>query len=95
MESGGVPIRQWVMERFESMDARIRSNHDTIRELRSSKETDGRKLVRIEEQLKDLGNDMAEMKSTMKWILRGIIGAIGVGLMFVVAVASLIVQAAG
>jgi hypothetical protein len=46
----------------------------------------------------ELGNireDIAELKTDMKWIKRGLFGAIAVGLMFVVAVATLIVQVAG
>jgi hypothetical protein len=94
MEAGGIPLRDWIADRFKNYDARIRSNHDRVADQQRELNTQGRSLVKIEEQLKDQGEDIAEMKNDMKWIKRGLFGAIAVGLMFTVAVSTLVIQVA-
>lgn len=81
-------------ERMKSLDARTRSNHESIRESREKQEVEGKALVRIEGRLNEQATDIAEMRTDMKWIKRGLFGAIAVGLMFTVAVATLVVQVA-
>lgn len=83
-----------IEERIRSYDSRIRSNHDNIGKAHDRISRQGEGLIRIEAKLDEQAADIAEMKQTMKWIVRGLFGAIAVGLMFVVAVASLVVQAA-
>lgn len=94
MEASGITLRQWITERFDQFDARTKSNHDAIADLRRSGGKRQEKIIKMESTLEDLSDDIAEMKNTMKWIVRGLFGAIAVGLMFVVAVASLVLQAA-
>jgi hypothetical protein len=94
MEAGGIPLRQWIEQRFDDYNTRIKSNHDSVVELRKKQGTQGESLIRIEEQLDDQGHDIEEMKNDLKWIKRGIFGAIAVGLMFTIAVANLVVQVA-
>lgn len=94
MEGNGITLRQWVQDRFESYDARIKSVHDGLGDSRKEINNQGRSLVKIEEQLNDQREDIAEMKNDLKWIKRGIFGAIAVGLMFTIAVANLVVQVA-
>lgn len=79
-------------ERQRSADTRIRSVHDGLAKLREEKEKQGRALVRIEGQLEEQANDISDLKKILTRILWGLFGAIGVGLMFVVAVATLIIQ---
>ena len=81
-------------ELMKSLDARTRSNHDSIRQAREKQGVQSEGLVRIEGRLGEQANDIAEMKTDMKWIKRGLFGAIAVGLMFTVAVATLVVQVA-
>jgi predicted nucleic acid-binding Zn-ribbon protein len=94
MEARGLSV-EVLNERFNTLHARTKSHHDSISKLREEKELQGKALVRMEEQLENQGEDIAEMKKTMTWIVRGLFGAIAVGLMFVVAVVTLIVQVAG
>lgn len=91
----GVTLREWLNDRFENIDSRIKSNHDSIAKQRSRTGKQQEKIIEMEGALEGLADDIAEMKGTMKWIVRGLFGAIAVGLMFVVAVASLVIQAAG
>lgn len=88
-------LREWIQERFTSFDSRIKSNHDAIAEVRRRGGKQQEKMIEMEGTLDNLADDIAEMKNTMKWIVRGLFGAIAVGLMFVVAVATLVLQAAG
>jgi hypothetical protein len=81
-------------ERMKGMDARTRSNHDALARVRERESTRGEALIRIEGKVEEQGDDIAEMKNDMKWIKRGLFGAIAVGMMFTVAVASLVIQAA-
>lgn len=81
-------------ERIRNQEARIRSNHDSISKLRDQDRKKGEALVRIEEQLDDQSSDLGDLKKIMTRILWGLFGAIAVGLMFVVAVATLIIQTA-
>jgi hypothetical protein len=62
--------------------------------MRTRESTRGEALIRIEGKVEEQGDDIAEMKNDMKWIKRGLFGAIAVGMMFTVAVASLVIQAA-
>lgn len=45
-------------------------------------------------ELDGLREDISDMRADMKWIKRGIWSAVAVGLMFVVAVSSLVIQIA-
>jgi len=94
MESGGISLRQWMEQRFVDYDTRIRSNHDSISLLRDKAGKQETTLAKIEEQLNDQAKDIEEMKNDLKWIKRGIFGAIAVGLMFTIALANLVVQVA-
>lgn len=95
MEAGGIPLREWITDKLSGFDSRIRSNHDSIGKVRERQGKQQEKLIKIESTLNDLKEDMGEMKNTLRWIMRGLFGAIAVGLMFVVAVGTLIIQAAG
>jgi hypothetical protein len=92
MESGGVPLREWIADRFTSFDARIRSNHDKISRLGQSVSEHNTSYAELRIELRDAIEDIKEMKGDMKWIKRGLFGAIAVGLMFTISVAALIVQ---
>lgn len=89
-----MPLREWISERFKSYDSRIRSNHDKLQVQERELNKQGRSMVRIEEQLADQKGDLEDLKKTLNRIMWGLFGAIGVGLMFVVAVGSLVIQAA-
>ena len=95
MEGSGITLREWIDDRLKGFDSRIRSNHDSLSKVRERQGKQQEKLIKIESTLEDLSDDIGEMKNTMRWIVRGLFGAIAVGLMFVVAVATLVVQAAG
>lgn len=95
MEGSGISLREWINERFRSYDSRIRSNHDNLAKQAGEINQQGRDLVGMRGEVKDQGEDIKEMKEDMKWIKRGLFGAIAVGMMFTVAVASLVIQAAG
>lgn len=94
MEAGGVTLREWIQERFTSFDARIKSNHDAISDIRRAGGKRQEKIIKMESTLEDLVDDMAEVKKTLQRIMWGLFGAIAVGLMFVVAVGTLVIQAA-
>lgn len=83
-----------IEERMRSYDSRIRSNHDNIAKTRDRLGKQGENLIRIEAKLEEQSADIADLKKTLTWIVRGLFGAIAVGLMFVVAVGTLIIQAA-
>jgi hypothetical protein len=94
MGAGGISLREWVNDRFNNMDTRIRSVHDRQRKLEDDIHKKGEVDVRLESRLDDLSNDMKELKEDMKWIKRGLFGGIAVGLAFTVALASLVTQIA-
>lgn len=79
-------------ERMRTAHARIRSNHDKISKVEEKQGEQAEAMVEIRGQLNELSEDLKEIKDQVKWLLRGVFGAIAVGLMFVVAVGSLIVQ---
>jgi hypothetical protein len=95
MEAGGVSLRDWIRERFESYDTRLRSHHDRLGNVQERQSRDGETLVEIKATQREQGADIVEMKKDLKAIKWGLFSAIAVGLMFVVAVGTLIVQVSG
>lgn len=91
---GGISLREWMEEKFRSYDSRLRSNHDSISKFRDKQGKQGETLVEINGKLEEQSNDIAELKEDMKWIKRGLFGAIAVGLMFVVGVFTVAIQLA-
>lgn len=83
-----------VEERLRSYDSRIRSNHDRVSKLTERQGEQGELLVEIRADQKNMLEDIAELKNQFKWVLRGLFAAIAVGLVFIAAVANLIVQVA-
>jgi len=94
MEAGGIPFGEWVRERFKSHDSRIRSIHDKASHLERELGKQDRSLIEMRGELRELKEDTAEVRKTLNRIVWGLFGAIAVGLMFVVAVGTLIIQAA-
>jgi predicted nucleic acid-binding Zn-ribbon protein len=82
-------------ERMRTAHARIRSNHDKLGRVEDRQGKQAEAMVEIRGQLTDVSEDLKEIKDQVKWLLRGVFGAIAVGLMFVVAIGSLIVQGVG
>lgn len=97
MEGGIFSDPGWqgrVDEKLRSFDSRIRSNHDRASRVAEKQGKQGELLVEIKGDIKNISDDVAELKSQFKWVLRGLFAAIGVGLLFIVAVANLIIQVA-
>lgn len=89
---GKNPSLEVLEERIQSQDVRIRSNYDSVSTLREEDRRKGEALARIESRLQDQSLDLADLKKTLTRILWGLFGAIAVGLMFIVAVATLVVN---
>jgi len=100
MEASAIEVR------LRTHEARLDSSHRSISELRNSSsrhETEikvtGTELREIREDIGDMKRELAkareEQKAEMVWIRRGLWTAAGTFLMFFVALASLILQAAG
>jgi hypothetical protein len=83
-----------IEERLRNQEGRLKSNRKDINDLYKYDRERGDALIRIEGKQDEQGVDISELKSLMNKILWGLFGAIAVGLMFVVAVATLIIQAA-
>lgn len=81
-------------ERVKGLDARTRSTHDSLAQMREREGVRAEALVRIEGKVAGQADDIAEMKDDLRWIKRGLFGAIAVGLTFTIAVAALVIQAA-
>jgi len=94
MEAGGISLREWVNQRFENSDARIRGVHDSVKDIRKDVAKHDRFNGQVETRLEEIGKDIKELKDDMKWIKRGLFGGIAVGISFTLALAALIVQAA-
>lgn len=89
----GAPLSLEVIgERLRSFESRIRSNHDSLAKMREREGKRGEAFVRLEAKVDEQAADITEIKTTLSRILWGLFAAIGVGLMFVVAVATLIFQ---
>lgn len=83
-----------IQERLRNHDTRLTANHDSLAYLRNAQAAQGTEIAVIHTELAGISEDFVELKNDMKWIKRGLFGAIAVGLMFTVAVATLVVQVA-
>jgi len=92
--------------RFRGVENRLDASHRSITELRGASsrheteiKTTSLEVREIREDIGDMKRELAEarkeQKAEMVWIRRGLWAAAGTFLMFVVALASLILQAGG
>jgi chromosome segregation ATPase len=92
--------------RFRGLESRLDASHRSVTELRgvsSRHETEiqvtGTEVREIREDIGEMKRELAEarkeQKAEMVWIRRGLWAAAGTFLMFVLALASLILQAGG
>lgn len=90
--------------RFRTLESRLDASHRSTTELRGTSarheteiKTTGVEVREIREDIGDMKRELAEarreQKAEMVWIRRGLWAAAGTFLMFVVALASLILQA--
>lgn len=93
MEAGGISLKEWINERFKRYDSRLRDAESKMSDQEKAINAQDRSLVKIDAKLSEQGTDIEEMKQTLNRIMWGLFGAIAVGLMFVVAVVTLVVQA--
>lgn len=80
---------------IHAIERQVDSVHNGLGAVRAKAAEHDTAISVLHTEFGNLRDDIAELKDKMKWIIRGLFGAIAVGLMFVVAVAGLIVQAAG
>jgi len=92
--------------RFRGIEGRLDASHRSVTELRGSSTRHETEIQVTGTEVREIREDIAEMKkeltearreqkAEMVWIRRGLWAAAGTFLMFVVALATLILQASG
>lgn len=85
-----------IQERLISHNARIQANHDSIGDLRGKQSTQQIDIAVMHTELAGVREDISEMKADfsgqLTWVRRGLWAAAATFTMFVVALATLIVQ---
>jgi hypothetical protein len=100
MEAGAIEVR------LRTHEARIDANHNSISVLRDTTARHDTKIEVVTTELRETREDIADMKhalaearseqkAEMIWIRRGLWAAAGTFTLFVVAIATLVLQAAG
>jgi len=88
-----------IQERLRNHDARLNANHDSIGFLRGEQANQKIEIAVIHTELAGAREDIAEMKDDfsgqLTWVRRGLWAAAATFLMFVIALATLIVEVVG
>jgi hypothetical protein len=92
MESGAL---EGIRAELRGLSGRVEGMHTGLGTVRGSIGKHDTEIGVLRIELKNMREDVSEIKDQMKWVLRGLFAAIAVGLMFVAAVAGLILQGAG
>jgi uncharacterized protein YdhG (YjbR/CyaY superfamily) len=80
---------------LQGVERRVDGVHTGLGVVRAKSAAHDTAIEVIHTEVGNIREDIGELKDKMKWIIRGLFGAIAVGLMFVVAIAGLILQASG
>lgn len=80
---------------LHGLEKRVDGIHHGLGVVRGQSASHETSISVIHSELRNVSEDIAELKGQMKWVLRGLFAGIAVGLAVLTAVATLVVQLAG
>lgn len=87
-----VPGMDWFRARIEELDRRATANHDGMAKVRNQVAKHDTTVGVMSNELKNVSEDLGELKGQMKWVLRGLWLAAATFTSFTIGLAVLIVS---